>query len=258
MSFAFDAIRRARLRALMSLSLTNASDVWKAYRAGARVPPLRFRRGATLEHDCGDSPVFLFFEIFANGCYRRHVRLPRTGTIVDIGANIGAFTLDCAIRCPDVRIDAYEPNPAVFRTLMTNVERNGLSRRVRLFNEAVGGTRGTLRLWASDGNIAATAYPSARDAQSPAIDVPQTDLATVVERAGRVDVLKIDAEGAEADILESGRAALGRVEQIVAEYHEALVPGVLQRVERVLYEQGFTPAVSRNRRCGPLVYASRA
>jgi FkbM family methyltransferase len=254
----WDAIRRARLRALMAVSLENASDVWTAYRAGGPIPTLRFRHGATLEHGRGDSPVFLFFEIFANGCYRRQLRRPPRGTVVDIGANIGAFTLDCAYRYPSVRIDAYEPNPAVFRTLQKNIDANGLGGRVRLYNEAVGAIRGTVALWTSGGNIAATAYQAPRDEIGSAIDVPQTDLATVVERAGAVDVLKIDAEGAEADILEGGRATLGAVEQIVAEYHELLVPGVLQRVERVLREQGFVTAVCRSRRCGPLVYASRA
>ena len=250
-------LRRARLRLLMARSLTNASEVWKAYRAEAPVPPLRFRNGATLQHGRGDAPVFLFFEIFANGCYRRQLRLPPRGTVVDIGANIGAFTIDCAFRYPDVRIEAYEPNPEAFHVLQTNVIANGLSARVRLYNEAVGSTPGTMRLWTGEGNVAATAYPSSTDAQGLSIAVPLTDLATVIQRAGRVSVLKIDAEGAEADILEAGGAALNDVEQIVAEYHEARVPGVLRRVEGVLRDRGFLPVVSRNRRCGPLVYAAR-
>ena len=87
--------------------------------------------------------------------------------------------------------------------------------------------------------------------------MPLTDLATVVERAGTVGLLKIDAEGAESEILEAGRAALGGVDQIVAEYHEWLVPGSLQRVETVLREHGFVVTVSRDRRCGPLVHGAR-
>lgn len=254
----FEAMRRLRLRALMAHRLTNAGEVWAAYRAGTSVPTLRFRDGATLQHGPGDSPVFLFFEIFANGCYRRQLRLPLRGTVVDIGANIGAFTIDCAYRHRDLRVEAYEPNPAAFRTLQANVAANGLAGRVRVYNEAVGSAPGTLRLWHSDGNIAATAYPLSRERKGSAVDVRVTDLTTVVQRAGSVEVLKIDAEGAEADILEGGRSALGRVRQIVAEYHEAHVPGVLARVERVLREQGFVPAVRRHRRCGPLVYAARA
>ena len=135
---------------------------------------------------------------------------------------------------------------------------NGLSGRVRIYNEAVGARSGVVRLWPADGTIAATAYPSAADLNGVPMDVRVTDLRSVIERAGSVGLLKIDAEGAEADILEGGRALLSLVEQIVAEYHEARVPGVRRRVESVLREQGFTTAVSRGRRCGPLLYASRS
>ena len=254
---AFEAVRRARLRALMTRRLTNAADVWKAYRSGGEVPALQFRDGGTLHHAAGDSPVFLFFEIFANGCYRRQLRRRPRGTIVDIGANIGAFTIDCARRYPDVRVDAYEPNPAAFRVLERNVSANRLGGRIRIYNEAVGATPGVMQLWPANGSITATAYPAADDAKSEPMEVRVTDLRTVVDRAGSIGVLKIDAEGAEADILEGGRAVLDGIEQIVAEYHEGLVPGVLVRVESVLREQGFATRVSRDRRCGPLLYASR-
>jgi hypothetical protein len=101
---ALDAMRRARLRALLTHRLSNAGDVWRAYRAGTDVPALKFRDGGTLYHGPGDSPVFLFFEIFANGCYRRQLQRPPRGRIVDIGANIGAFTIDCGQRFRDVQI----------------------------------------------------------------------------------------------------------------------------------------------------------
>lgn len=257
MRLAFDAVRRARLRALMARSLTNAGDVWRAYRGGGSVPTLRFRNGQTLEHGPGDSPVFLFFEIFANGCYRRQLRIAPHGTILDIGANIGAFTIDCATRYPEVRVEAYEPNPAAFHMLERNVLANRLSGRVRIYNEAVGAACGTLRLWRSEGSITASAYPAAGDLQGAPIEVPMTDLATAIARAGHVGVLKIDAEGAEADILEGAGDSLRHVDQVVAEYHEARNPGVLSRVEKALRAQGFVPDVRNDRRCGPLVYASR-
>jgi hypothetical protein len=104
-----DLARRARLRALLTEQLSNGTEVWQAHRAGGAVPPLRFRNGLVLFHGAGDAPVFLFFEIFANACYRRQFSVPQPGdTIVDVGANIGAFTLDCAARFPSVRIEAYD------------------------------------------------------------------------------------------------------------------------------------------------------
>ena len=248
-------LRRLRLRALMSRELANAGEVWRAYSAGAAPPALRFRNGQTLHHGPDDAPVFLFFEIFANGCYRRAMPIPASGVVIDIGANIGSFVLDCAARGPHVMIHAYEPNPRAFSTLRRNVEANGLSGRVRLFPEAVGGRAGTLRLSVAGPSLAASAY-RAGDEAPDYVDAPCVTLQTVVERAGAIALLKIDAEGAEADILSNPRD-LSSVAGVIGEYHEDLIPGIRARVLLALREAGFTAAATAGGRCGPLFYAER-
>jgi len=194
------------LRALLTEQLSNGTEVWQAHRAGSAVPPLRFRNGLVLFHGAGDAPVFLFFEIFANACYRRQFTDPQPGdTIVDIGANIGAFTLDCAARFPSARIEAYEPNPRAYRVLQENIAANHLERRVQAYPEAVGRAPGVLDLWGSAGNIIATGYPHASEATGPSVQCAMVDLRTVVARAGgTAGVVKIDAEGAETWILNGG------------------------------------------------------
>ena len=256
---AIDGLRRLRLEALMARGLSNWRDVWTAYRRGVMPPPLRLRRGPVIRHVPGDSPVFLFLEILANGCYRRRLTRVADGAIVDIGANIGMFAIDCALRYPDVRIHAYEPNPVTFATLARNIAENGLGARIQAYNEAVGRQPGFLRLWQSDGSIAATGYPTAADERGDAIDVPLVDLATVLRRAGgRVGVLKIDAEGAEADILEGAQAALfDGVEQVIGEYHESRVPGVLARSRAALEAAGYVVDARARARSGPMFYARR-
>jgi FkbM family methyltransferase len=240
---------------MMASRLRNWRDVWDAYVADQMPPPLVFRSGHTLFHEPGDAPVFLFFEVFANGCYRRCVPLPSRGAVVDIGANIGAFVLDCALGRSQVTVDAYEPNPRVFRTLQRNVDANGLGGRVRLFNEAVSAREGALRLWSAGATLAVSAFAPLAD-RSTAVDVRSVALSTVVERAGTVALLKIDAEGAEGEILSDARS-LASVEAVVGEYHEHLLPGSLARVRAGLTAAGFAPHVIRDRRCGPLFYAHR-
>jgi len=241
----------------MTRELANAGDVWGAYSEGETPPPLRFRNGLTLHHGPDDAPVFLFFEIYANGCYRRSVPIPSSGRIVDIGANIGAFVLDCAARRPRVAIEAHEPNPRAFATLRHNVEANGLTGRVRLFQDAVSGRAGTLRLAVGGPSLAASGYGASRDESSSHVDVPAVTLRTVVERAGAIALLKIDAEGAEADILSSPRD-LESVAAVVGEYHELLVPGVRARVLAALRDAGFNPTTTDGGRCGPMFHAVRS
>jgi FkbM family methyltransferase len=254
-----DAARRARLRALVTQQLSNGAEVWSAHRAHAPLPPFRFRNGLVLMHGEGDAPLFLLFEVFANACYRRQLDTTKPDdTIVDVGANIGAFTLDSAARFPSARIDAYEPNPRAFRTLQANIAANKLEARVRAYPEAVGRSCGVLQLWGSGSTITASAYPRATDTvESPAV-CPMVDLATALTRAGgRAGTVKLDAEGAEADIIEGGRGVLRSVAQFVGEYHEDRVPDVVVRCRSALEQAGFAFTLAPSRRCGPLFRARR-
>ena len=254
-----DVARRARLRALISQQLSNGAEVWDAHRAGQTLPPLRFRNGLVLLHDEGDAPLFLLFEVFANACYRRnYAPVDRGDTIVDIGANIGAFTLECAARFPTARIQAYEPNPHAFRMLAANITANHLTTRVCAYQEAVGRSVGVLRLWGCANSVTATAYPHATDTQDAFAECPMVDLRTVLARAGgSIGLLKLDAEGAEADIIEGGQEVLRSIAQCVGEYHEDRVADVVGRCRTAFERSGFAFTSACSRRCGPMFRARR-
>jgi FkbM family methyltransferase len=250
------SVRTLRLQALMARQLDNWREAWRAYASGAPMPVLRFRNGVVLHSGPGDSAGFLFLEVFANGCYRRGLPAAVRGEVVDIGANIGAFTIDIATRYPGTIVHAYEPNPPARERLQQNVEANGLSSRVRIWSEAVSGQSGIATLWRGDGTIAASAYlPTSRRGES--CDVATVTLATVVGRTGgRVAVLKLDCEGAEAEILEAAGPALEALDYIVGEYHPDLVADVLPRLRRVL-DPAFDVAVTDRGRCGTMIRARR-
>jgi FkbM family methyltransferase len=248
-------MRRAQLRAVMARHLVNWREASQAYLDSAPLPTLRFRNGMTLEHGTRDAAAFLFFEVFANRCYR--LGLPKTldGAVIDIGANIGAFTLDCAARYPHVEIHAYEPDPDTCRVLRRNVAANRLEGRVKVWNEAVSATAGPLTLWRGENSAVASAFLA--DRKGEAWLATGVTFETVAGRAGRrIGLLKIDAEGAEAEILEGARALLDSVERVVAEYHEWLVPDVKVRITGVL-SPAFDVAFDASGRCGPMVRARR-
>lgn len=60
-------------------------------------------------------------EIFSDDLAAHGLTLPADGTYVDVGANIGLFSLYLRDRCPGARIVAFEPMPAVFEALAANV-----------------------------------------------------------------------------------------------------------------------------------------
>jgi FkbM family methyltransferase len=176
--------------------------------------------------------------------------------LVDIGANIGMVTLTWANRFPQARIHAYEPHPRTYRTLEMNVSQNALGDRVETFREAVGRRPGHLALSSPSLSVLATAYASAATA---AIRVLCVDVNEVARRAGRrIDVLKIDAEGAEADILEGASSdSLAAVREVVLEYHDGLVPGARQRCARILEAAGFQLRIQPANADQGLLYAWR-
>src|SRR5215212_2374532 len=47
------------------------------------------------------------------------------GEFIDVGANIGVVTLPLSARYRDRRVHAFEPNPAAYRALLSNITLNG-------------------------------------------------------------------------------------------------------------------------------------
>lgn len=142
-------------------------------------------------------------------------RLVRPGDVVlDVGANIGSYALTAASIAGDAgRVIAFEPDPAVAERIRQNAALNGMT-NVTVVASAVGAVSGTLQLhlgdWDSEGS---SVY--LREAGTPgSVAVPITSLDEYLRDAGidRVAVVKIDAEGAELDILNGAPHLLSRVD----------------------------------------------
>lgn len=248
--------------ASMIARFDNWREVWSCYRRGAELPPLRFRRGFVLRHRPEDQALLQFYEVFRDKSYRRYITEPRGGTIVDIGANIGVVTLDWMTRLLKVRVQAYEPHPATFAMLRANIEANDLASRIATYPEAVGGRAGAITLRAAGPSMETTAYGVGTTARALAeFSVPMVALDMVIERCvgdGPIGLVKIDAEGAEAEILEGARAqTLKEIPQFVIEYHDGLCPNALARCERALADAGFRCATPPVRPAQGLLYAWR-
>ena len=219
--------------------LRNWREVWAAYRTAQRLPPLQFRRGFVLNHGPADDPILLLHTVFARSEYGA-LASGRLRHLVDIGANIGSVTLDLAWRDPNLTVDAYEPNPQTFDTLNRNVRENGLESRVRVYRDAVTGQDGEVLLWSGDSSVLSSVSASAAIGGVP-VSVPAISLDRAIKRTGSQQVaVKIDAEGAEVEMLESATdAALAAIGEIALEYHDSIVPDARARCEAVLARAGL-------------------
>lgn len=153
---------------------------------------------------------------------------PRPKTIVDIGANIGFFSLYARHCFPEATIHAYEPSPQTAAYARDNLVHSGAT----LFVEGVAARAGRAEMDEHGGsNLAQTV---ARETGS----IVLTAFATVLERiGGRIDLLKIDCEGAEWDFMRDPDL-FARVGTIRMEYH--LIDGrALDDLHRLASGIGF-------------------
>ncbi len=150
------------------------------------------------------------YKIFFEDCYRLETEaLKNSLSVVDIGANIGLFTLAAARQFPNATIHCYEPNPEIQKHLVKNVEPLG----IRCFGQAVGFESGQVSL-SHDENSLHTRM--SRDSRG---EIEVTSFSEVVSRIGeKIDMLKLDCEGAEWEIL-TDQKAMSRVSFLTMEYH---------------------------------------
>lgn len=117
------------------------------------------------------------------------------GTVLDIGANIGNHTLYFVNECKAGKVYVFEPSPETFNVLKKNIEINGLSDKVVIYNAACGKvkSKGTIRR--VDLNDAGSNQVLANGEGS--VDVIAIDDLEIPD----VDFVKIDVEGGEADVI---------------------------------------------------------
>ncbi|MBP9762650.1 FkbM family methyltransferase [Patescibacteria group bacterium] len=122
-------------------------------------------------------------------------------TIVEIGANIGYYTLlESKIIGETGKIIAYEPNPENFHALKINLMLNHLEERSECYPYAVGAESGTnLFYTASKGNLSSFAKRDDRLCDYKAIEVKTVALDDVLHE--KFDYFRMDVEGYEWAIL---------------------------------------------------------
>lgn len=155
--------------------------------------------------------ISILFEVFAERAYDiPEAALPSDGVeiVVDCGAHVGFSALYFAHRYRRARVIAVEPNPANYALLCRNVANTP---RITPVQACIGDRSGETHITV-DG-------PSwSFRASKEGAPVPAMTLRDLRERYGfeRIDLLKMDTEGAEQAVIESG---IGEVRALALELH---------------------------------------
>jgi FkbM family methyltransferase len=150
--------------------------------------------------------MYLLSKLLGTGC-----------SFVDVGANIGLYTLPAArLVGPSGKVLSFEPSPREGAFLKRNVERNSLS-WVSVDDRAVGDLEnGRALLHLADeqhggqNTLGSVVYEKVRLVADADVAMTTLDRAIVEHGLDGVDVLKIDVEGAEFKVLSGARNLLGK------------------------------------------------
>jgi|GEM_PF-4262700 FkbM family methyltransferase len=139
------------------------------------------------------------------------------GVFLDVGANVGYFSLLLARSQPQARVFAFEPNPAIACHLAESIEHNALKDRLTLHSLAASDAAGTLSFIVDAENSGHSRLSG--DGRAGAFDVEMIRLDDwLPTRLGdrSLHVVKIDVEGAELRVLRG-------MEKLITKHRPALV-----------------------------------
>jgi FkbM family methyltransferase len=142
--------------------------------------------------------------------------LGRPPRVVDVGANVGLFFLFALDRFPGCTVLAYEPDPDNAALARRCIEVNGIGGRVELIEAAAATSSGELSFAAGGSAASHAAAPGEAGVRVAVVDaMPEIVVA---------DFVKIDAEGAEWELLADPRLPGGRAAAMIVEYHTRMCP----------------------------------
>ncbi len=155
--------------------------------------------------------IWQYKEMFIDNHYQFSAKA-KNPIIYDCGANIGLSSLYFARQYPTAKIKAFEADPQLARVINSNLTSNK-ARNVTVSAKAIWIKNGTVEFRkdkADRGSIVAS---------ESSIKVKSVRLRDLIKREKRVDMLKMDIEGAEVEVLEDCKSELKKIQNLFVELH---------------------------------------
>lgn len=204
----------------------------------------RFAAAATPAQLCGNCIVTGVREIWVRDCYLGDgfLSIADGATVVDLGANVGTFTMLALAHGPTVRAIAVEPSHQAADTIADAARLNGWHDRLQICRAFLGGRTSAQDELAAMPDYAGSCFLSEGE---------------FVRRYGlsRIDLLKCDIEGSEFELLTADSRLLAIARQLSIELHNAM--GDAQHFIEMLRGVGFEVVVRRQNAHDCVVNARR-
>jgi FkbM family methyltransferase len=165
-------------------------------------------------------------------------------SIVDLGANVGYSVVYHAVRYPDARIVAVEPDEANARMALANIALGHRRGKIDMLQTAIWHRPTRLEITNPGAPAWAIRVDEARGSGPQTF--PATTMGEIMDRFDlpQVDVVKVDIEGGERSLFAENVEWLDRVNALVVEFHDRFAPGcrepVIAAIERYFGEYDET------------------
>jgi FkbM family methyltransferase len=185
--------------------------------ANDRTTTYRLRNGQVVT--LKDDARFILNEIFIDRVYDiKGANLSCCRSVLDVGANAGAFALYMASRAPEATIHCFEPETSNFEILQRNLTRAGV--RATAHKLAMSTSSGVGYL-SRQGNSVEYSLGAAGDGSEKVVCIDWDDAVRLAE-VTCFDFVKMDIEGAERDILSAcTNAQLLQMRMLALEWHHS-------------------------------------
>ncbi|MFH1533562.1 MAG: FkbM family methyltransferase [Nitrospirota bacterium] len=195
----------------------------------------RIRLSLHIRSDADDS---VFNEIFIERDYKdlEAIITKATNQIIDIGGHTGMFAIYARTLNPNVPITTYEPGNENFKTLKENLKQNHI-KNIQAKNLAISSKQGQATLYLSEDS-----HNHSLTKKSDKTQITQTTTLAHIIKA-KTDLVKIDAEGAEFEIIESTPLeTLKLIKTIYIEYHRSDSTSLTQKLQKAGFHTKTKPS----------------
>ena len=158
--------------------------------------------------------IFQFKEIFVKQYYLFETTT-EVPLIYDCGANIGTSCIFFNKYFPNARIKAFEADTSIAEILKNNLK-NNLINNVDVIAKAIWINNDGIQFGA-EGADSGSIYSDTNK-----IKIDSVRLKDLLDKEDKIDLLKMDIEGAEVDVIEDCGDSLRKAENIFIEYHSFL------------------------------------
>jgi len=182
---------------------------------------------------CGNS----IFSVWTGSSFhernlREYFKLDK-GVFIDVGANIGKYSIILGKKLNDTgKVLAFEPMPEIFKILKKNIDLNNLQNIIPI-EIALGDEEGYIEFYLDKENVGGGGHSLVKKTENKIkVQVKKLDNILKNLKIKNVDLIKIDVEGAEADVLKGA-------EKTLKKYHpriifEAWNEEYLDKIKKVL------------------------